>query len=191
MWPATSHFHLLRRELYSLGIARVTAIAPVQERSLRSRQELVSVLVLGRLRSCLFRLQSSRRQPHALFSHHHHHRTQRRDTTPVNPVDHNLSTSATAHRRHVSRRHYALRHRFRSRHPRSRPCLRVRTVCCSAHRFPRSLSRPLSIIHFAPSRCFSSCCPPRCIHHLRSMSIFESSPSAEPACIQLPLATIS
>ena len=32
-------------------------------------------------------------------------------------------------KQHVSRRNHALRHRLRPRHPRSRPCLRVRTVC--------------------------------------------------------------
>lgn len=46
------------------------------------------------------------------------------------------------HHRHVSRRNHALRHRLRPRHPRSRPCLRVRTVCPLTPRPLRSSSLP-------------------------------------------------
>jgi hypothetical protein len=93
--------------------------------------------------------------------------------------------------KHVSRRrHYALRHRLRPRHTRSRPCLRVRTVCLPTPRpspiataasssiiAPDPASSVFSLRHGRRNHCFATQLPPFLLHPCAPTTICTFRPS--------------
>lgn len=91
----------------------------------------------------------------------------------VNTISTTPPYPSLTHRHHVSRRNHPLRHRLRPRHPRSRPCLRIRTVCLLTPRPVRSSSSFASYPAPASS--------PHTLHPRRSPSI-----SFEPSARCLP-----